>query len=420
MPQKIRYRFAEFELDSDRQRLLHNGELVALPQKALDLLLELVASRGETVDRSALIKRVWGLRDISDSSINTFNVTLSSVRRALGESGRKPRFIYKVSDGYRFIGEVTELSTKSSPSVGSSDISDPFDPVSDDVTANEDSISANTTDGQAIHSLREENVEPTAGLSLEAAKWAKPLAINYRWHIIVASVLYSLLYAIALMLEVAYEFDRFGRSALALAPAVLGWMMLFSVVGLAIDRKLNDAAKSGGGVIVVTIFLVSAAFLFAAISLYLPSSPVTKSTLQAYPAPAAYLKDMTYFLFLVFFFLIMPFHFVVTAEREIRQQKFVEVLALISGKSRSLGLRNAIYPRFGFLVLLLSAMGIASLLMTSRLLDHLRPATYLNLFMQLVYFRVIVYFCLGIECLIWYYQALTKLQLACSSRAIKS
>ncbi len=46
--------------------------------------------------------------------------------------------------------------------------------------------------------------------------------------------------------------------------------------------------------------------------------------------------------------------------------------------------------------------------MTSRLLDHLKPGPYTNLFTQLVYIRGFLYFGLGIWCLIWYYQAIDE------------
>ncbi|HZE62508.1 MAG TPA: hypothetical protein VE056_01445, partial [Pyrinomonadaceae bacterium] len=53
-----------------------------------------------------------------------------------------------------------------------------------------------------------------------------------------------------------------------------------------------------------------------------------------------------------------------------------------------------------------------SLVMTSRLLDHLRPGKYMNLFTLLVYVRGILYFGLAMECLIWYYLALERIKRA--------
>jgi len=77
---------------------------------------------------------------------------------------------------------------------------------------------------------------------------------------------------------------------------------------------------------------------------------------------------------------------------------------------------GTIYPRFWALALLLLTFVGVSILMTAHLFDNLKAGLYRNLFTQLVYLRGILYFGLGIECLVWYYGALSDLKRECSTR----
>ena len=235
-------------------------------------------------------------------------------------------------------------------------------------------------------------------------------------HVLISCALYATLYAVSVFLEVAYEFDRFEGMAWKIAPIVFAWMTISSVVGLAADRKLTSRNGVSGLLASTAIFFMAAAVVFMALTRFLPSFPITQSTLQSYPAQAAYLKDMSYFIVLAFCFLIVPFHFIVSAERHIERGQSDEILRLLTGNKLSASPRGTIYPHFWALASLLVVLAAFSLVMTSRLLDHLKPGPYMNLFTQLVYLRGILYFALGIECLIWYYRAIDEIKRECLIR----
>src|SRR5437879_2425200 len=98
-------------------------------------------------------------------------------------------------------------------------------------------------------------------------------------HVVVSSSLYEGYYAVALVLEVAYQFDRFGRSALKIAPVVFVSMTIAAVVGLEVDRRLTLRGRDSGLVVSVVWFLISAAALFGVVTRFLPAFPITESTL---------------------------------------------------------------------------------------------------------------------------------------------
>lgn len=106
MPKEILYEFDDFQLNPLRRRLLMNGELRPLTPMASDLLSVFLKNNGKTLSKAQLIKAVWSESVVTD---NNFNVTMNAVRRALGDSGRNPKYILKVSGGYCFMADVREV-----------------------------------------------------------------------------------------------------------------------------------------------------------------------------------------------------------------------------------------------------------------------------------------------------------------------
>jgi hypothetical protein len=310
------------------------------------------------------------------------DVTLAAVRRALKESGRDPTYIFKVGDGYRFVANVRKISASGNDNI--------------------------------VEDLAESPVEPaqSAELTIPVSRLSR-----HTLHIVLSSCLYGMLYAIALILETAYQFDRYGRRALQVAPAVFLGMTACSVVALATDRKFTTEGKRGGVILSILLLLLSAATLFVALTLFLPSVPITESNRQAYPAQAAYLKDISYFVLLAFCFLTLPFHFVVSMQRDLLQGKQNEVLALLTGNKLVALSLGTVFVRPWMLGALLLVLAALSLALTSNLLDHLKLGAYTNLFIQLVYARALVYFALGLECVIWYAKALNQVALKARQNA---
>ena len=102
------YEFSGFRLEEAQQRLLFNGEPVALKPKILDLLRYLIQSRGQLIAKDDLMREIWPDTIVEENNIT---VSMSILRKTLGEDRQKPRFIQTVPRrGYRFVAEVIELS----------------------------------------------------------------------------------------------------------------------------------------------------------------------------------------------------------------------------------------------------------------------------------------------------------------------
>lgn len=109
------YEFGSFRLDSERRRLLRNGDVVNLSPKALEALLVLVRNPGRLLEREELMKAVWAYAFVEDANLT---VAISQVRKALGQQTGEEEYIQTVPRvGYRFVADVRETREETPPLV---------------------------------------------------------------------------------------------------------------------------------------------------------------------------------------------------------------------------------------------------------------------------------------------------------------
>jgi Tol biopolymer transport system component/DNA-binding winged helix-turn-helix (wHTH) protein len=99
------YEFGGFRLDPKRRSFVRaDGAPVPLTAKVFDALVYLVEHAGQLVSRDALTKALWPKTIVEE---NNLNVTISALRRALGEEAAAQRYIATVAGrGYQFVGDV--------------------------------------------------------------------------------------------------------------------------------------------------------------------------------------------------------------------------------------------------------------------------------------------------------------------------
>lgn len=99
-----------------KREVLHRGKRVDLGDRAFDLLLFLVESRGAVTSKDQIISNVWQSRIVEE---NTVEGQISALRRALGSDREAIRTV--TGRGYQFTGELaqeddtTELASQIPP-----------------------------------------------------------------------------------------------------------------------------------------------------------------------------------------------------------------------------------------------------------------------------------------------------------------
>jgi TolB-like protein/tetratricopeptide (TPR) repeat protein len=102
------YEFDQFRFAPEERLLLRDGKPVPLSLKTCEILHVLIRNPGHVVEKDELMREVW-----PDTFVEESNLTqnISVLRRALGESARRPRYIETVHGrGYRFIAPVREIT----------------------------------------------------------------------------------------------------------------------------------------------------------------------------------------------------------------------------------------------------------------------------------------------------------------------
>lgn len=368
------YEFDPFVLDAAEHLLITNGTPVSLPPKAFELLLVLVENSGSLVTKNDLLEIVWQDVSVEEGNI-PYNVSL--VRKALGDNAAAPRYVATVSKlGYRFIAPVKGLTeSPNSP------------PATNTEIENNPSY------------LQEATLDPTSGRLLSS-----PLR-NHVWHLLAVCVLYALYYSVAFMLEVAYKYETYGARALSITPLIFLWVMGTSLVGLGGGLRRTSRGSTSGILFSLSIFIGAGLMLYLVFGLFLPNYAITQASFQTYPAQAAFLKNIYYVLPLVVLFVVLPFHLIVANERELQNGIWRTGLEL-HRKSRSAASPVGVdYLKTWWLAGILLGTFCVALLGTAHLFENLQPSPNSGLFIQLAQWRFLLYFLLGLECILWYQQA---------------
>src|ERR1700730_10044714 len=98
------FAFGSFHLIPAQRMLLEDGKPLRLGSGALDILVTLVESAGETIRKDQLITRTWPDTVVDEAALR---VHVAALRKALGDGRAGRRYIANIPGrGYSFIARV--------------------------------------------------------------------------------------------------------------------------------------------------------------------------------------------------------------------------------------------------------------------------------------------------------------------------
>ena len=100
------YEFGPYRLDPLGRSLLRDGEVVALPPKAVEVLVALVRHPGAVMGKPELIEAVWPETIVEEANLNQMIFLL---RRAFGEDSASGYIATVPRRGYRFTAGVRTI-----------------------------------------------------------------------------------------------------------------------------------------------------------------------------------------------------------------------------------------------------------------------------------------------------------------------
>lgn len=105
------YRFAEFKVDPGSRELFSGDREIHLNDRAFDILLVLIEESPRVLSKDIIVDRVWDGVAVEDNSVER---AIVSIRKALGEDTRSPKFIktVRVPAGTRSTPSTTAISMR--------------------------------------------------------------------------------------------------------------------------------------------------------------------------------------------------------------------------------------------------------------------------------------------------------------------
>ena len=111
-PSKSRFKFGDFELDTNLGVLLHRGCLLKLQPQPFRVLQYLVSHAPAVVSKEELGDCVWGERGVHVELDQSLSYCIRQIRQAMGDSATDPVYIETLPrQGYRFIGPLRGEAT---------------------------------------------------------------------------------------------------------------------------------------------------------------------------------------------------------------------------------------------------------------------------------------------------------------------
>jgi Tol biopolymer transport system component/DNA-binding winged helix-turn-helix (wHTH) protein len=103
------YTFGPLRFEPAEHKLLRDGQPVALPPKAFELLELLVGRAGHLIPKEELLREIWPDTFVEEANLS---YTISLLRKALGDDESPYRYIETVPRrGYRFTAQIREVTS---------------------------------------------------------------------------------------------------------------------------------------------------------------------------------------------------------------------------------------------------------------------------------------------------------------------
>jgi hypothetical protein len=330
-------------------------------------LLVLARNAPDVVSYEKLWKEVWQLENFDDSALKNIRETKRQLVIFLKNNGvENPSIV--AERGYRLSCEVLP---------GYEYSSDPLFQKNGE------------TKGEIPQKDGIDEVKHKIG------SWKHNLTSNTAY-IIPLSIFYGFLFLVASILEVAYEFDTYGKAATIWGTifTLINGAAFFLACGIVSYRLYY---KRNAFLIAVGILLGAVLISILLSTQFLPFRPVTQANYQTQPSFIAFGKNaLVYFFSLAVLFLLLPFY-TITSRRLIKQ-KIIEKMP-----------SDIIFIKPQRLLIVCIGEIVFSALTTNYMLDKLdAQSIFHTLFVGMIVLRFVVYFGLALSSLAWYHTQIKK------------
>ncbi len=237
---------------------------------------------------------------------------------------------------------------------------------------------------------------------------------GHQVHCLWLAGIYGLLGALCIILEIAYEFDRFAKRGIPFAILAGVWLFGSAYLAFWCDWRLTERGRPHGLKISFLVFtLGAAACATAAAYLVFPARSITKLSDTAMPAQLAYTGGLIYHLLVIFIFCLPTYHLILAMQREMLSGRHVSVFGLLTNNRKVPPPRGLFFPRLSFLIFMASVFLLWRGSAYFSLVAKLQPSPYHLLFSVIAQVRLLFYLILIAKGIHWYSNLLDEVKREC-------
>lgn len=243
---------------------------------------------------------------------------------------------------------------------------------------------------------------------------------GHTYFVIAACLLYSSVCVVSLYLETAYELQKYRADVFNLSIPTFAVAMFFSLLSFRSIHFLYVKKNFDKGLIAgIIIMMVGSLSVVLLGDLVLPAHSVTKiidPQAHTHTARSSHFKNI--FLYLQLFYLpavTIPFGLVLNWKNKINSGRREDVRKVLHGKLSKIRLFSRLNLSPSLMIILLLAVCLFSISTTHLFLDKLAPDENQDLFSRLIWGRNILYYCIGIMGVWWYYEKRKEIEAVCST-----
>lgn len=231
--------------------------------------------------------------------------------------------------------------------------------------------------------------------------------------VLLSCAAYASLYCLSFLLELSRRPDLYAKRMIVGGAITFLWIMFTSVLGVFLLWRWTIAGKA---LVILRCIGVS---LFAMVSLIVAVNggvPHLLTFEKMFPVEAqidAPVRNFSAFLAMGIFYLIIPYHLVLTLQRELQMRQHSSVLSLLRHERGSIVPRGSLYLRVGWMIGVLAPMAFMTWQNMEWYMRSLEWWPYKGLFNAFILVTWISFYALGTAWMIWHRYALNEIKREC-------
>lgn len=232
---------------------------------------------------------------------------------------------------------------------------------------------------------------------------------GHLWLVLLGCALYAGLYTATLWMEVGLKLNLYLSQVLLGSPFVfvLIFATAYPVLKLCWRRVVRDAGYTL--TICFVVLLLAALGAYGLSWVFLPQVAVN----GAATPQQIFLVSACRFLALFFICLVIPFHFVVTMQRELAEGNHAAVLKALARDKAGVLPRGLIYLRIGAVLPLLTILSVLIWWGQREFVRLIAPGGYRDFYVTLSSLVWLSYFAFGTGLMLWYFRMINELKREC-------